>query len=137
MADMTDALMECTQEITKLTNGKLDASGRAAIRQVFELTVGAFAAKGERQVKPIKVWENPKFRTFILGQVKRIGKQAEKNAGSGKVTGKVLNTAAVEVMTKTQKFCRTAITNGRLRVIIEGIDEEGEVCGNYLAQKTQ
>ena len=137
MADAQDALIDVTHELTLLTGAKLDASARASVRQIFDLTVGAFAAKGMKQKKPIHVWDNPKFKTFIMGQVKRIAKEAEGLASNGKITSKMLNQAAFNVMTRTQKVCRTAIANGKLTVAVQGIDEEGEVCSSYLAQKSQ
>jgi hypothetical protein len=136
MADAKDALIDVTHELMKETGASLDAKGRTAVREIFDLTVGAFAAKGEKQARPIKVWDNPKFKSFILGQVRRIAKAAKANAKGGKITGANLNAAAVEVMTKTQKFCRTAIAKGKLKVIIDGPGEEGEVCSSYLAAKT-
>lgn len=134
MADVKDALIDVTHELTKETGATLDAKGRVAVREIFELTVGAFAAKGEKQSKPVKVWDDPKFRSFILGQVRRIAKTAKANAKGDRITGANLNAAAVEVMTKTQKFCRTAIAKGKLHVIVDGPGEEGEVCSSYLAK---
>lgn len=131
--DRTDALIDLVYEFTKVTGGRLDASARTALREVYTLTVDSFAKKGEKQ--KVFVWDSKRFRTFIVSQTKKIARASMKKAGDKRITGAVVHQAAVDVMTKTQEYCDTALKDGKLRVAHPQVRKQGEVCTGYLASQ--
>ena len=134
--DRTDALIDITYQAAKTTEGQMSQSGRLAIREIYELTMGGFARKGERQSPKIYVWDDSRFRAFIMREVKKICRAALKKADGKQVNASMVHEAAVEVMTRSQKWCDTSIKDGKLRVAHPTIRKQGEVCATYLADQT-
>lgn len=131
--DRTDALIELVYEFTKVTGGRLDASARTSLREVYTLTLDSFAKKGEKE--QVYVWDSKRFRAFIVGQTRKIARASMKLAGEKRITGAIIHQAAVNVMTKTQEYCDTAIKDGKLHVAHPQVRKQGAVCSNYLASQ--
>lgn len=130
--DRTDALVEVVYEVTRKTEGRLSAGARKSLREIYDLTLENFAKEGERQ--KVYVWDNKRYRAFVLREVRKIATAARKKAGTGKqISATMLHEAAVEVMGKAQKTCDTAIVGGKLRLAHPQIRKQGKICSSYLA----
>lgn len=131
------------REFKRHATATLAPSARAAQAATFNTTVGRFAKQAARLKPPVDVWQLPKFRSFILGQTKKIATEASKGAKGGVISSVVFTKAAVKVMRKTQKFCKLAIKKGKIQDLRAGHysdyspgDSNGEVCTDFLATKT-
>ena len=141
MAGIADIRRDVRSEFNKhIEPNALDESGRIVFGEVFDLTVGLFAKKCARLKPPIHVWKNKKFKSFILGQTKKIAIEANRHATTGIISGAIFNRASLKVMRRTQTFCKLAIKKGRIRDIRSGHvsqlgqnRSDGEVCSTYLA----
>jgi hypothetical protein len=142
MAGIADIRRDVTKEFKhNIGTSVLDESGRAVFGEVFNLTIGLFARNSARQ--KIAVWSSPKFRRFILGQTKKIAREASSHANNGIISGKVFNRAALSVMRRTQKHCKVKIIAGEIRDIPptghimtrKKFRLDGDVCSVYLTSQ--
>src|SRR4051812_48492780 len=104
MPGIPEIRRDVIREFKKYATGTLDKAARDTQSQIFDVTIGRFAKNWSR-ANPVDVWTVPKFRSFILGQTRKIANEASKGAKNGVISAKTLNDAAVKVMTKAQKFC--------------------------------
>ena len=80
MPGIAEIRRDVRKEFDTYLTAKLDPSARAGFQAIFDVTVGQFAKDAANDKQPVEVWKIPKFRAFILGQVKRIALEANKGA---------------------------------------------------------
>jgi len=134
MTSLREVRRDVKNQFDKHAAKPLDASGKLAVKHVFDTTLKPFHKRAQRQRPPIDVWRREKFRGFILGEVRKIAVAANNAAKGGAIDAKAVNAASVKVMSKTQKVCQVLIRNGRLHLSIGTM--HGEVCSGYLATHT-
>lgn len=121
----------------------LDGSGEAAYRQAYRLTMGRFARIAAKR-HHFDVWQDGRFKKFILTQTKLIAHEASSKAQGAKISGAVFQKAAVTVMKKAKpvhaggppQHCKLRIQGTRIIDVPlpdVGTVSDGEVCSGYLA----
>jgi len=132
-AAKTDVFSQVLYELVTTQGVQFDKSGLAMVRKIFNKTVGKFLKDAKKLNKGEDFWENPDFRKFIFGQLKRIAKAAKAKAGSAPVSGPVLDAAARAVMQKTEKICRTRLEKGKVKFELKtGGPGDGLLCSGFL-----
>lgn len=118
---------------------KLSADGRKAQKEIFDVTIGRFV-KDAAKAK-VDVWKRPKFKSFILGQTKRIAKAASQAAKAGVIDYQLFYLTSSTIMRRTHKWCKLAIQKGRITDVRKGHYSEhtaepgaarGMVCSGFL-----
>lgn len=113
----------------------LTGSGQSALQDMFDLTIRKFKRSAAAKAPGLDVWTTKKgrFRTFILGEARKIARAASTDAGSGSIDATILNRAGLRTMVATNARCQIAIHQGKL--ILDTGQLHGPVCSAFLEQK--
>lgn len=137
MPDSTDALLDIMYALTTTHRVQLAPAAVGAVREVFDQTVGHFAQQAEDQAVAAHPWENDDFRAFILGQIRRIAELMRLRGGDAPASPETFRDAATDVMRRTNRVCRLAAEQGRLKFATDAVPHgyEGSVCTMYLESR--
>lgn len=134
MPDTTDALLDIVYALTTTHRVHLAPAAVGAVREVVEQTVGTFARQAADEGVAVHPWSNDEFRSFILGQIRRIAEVIQLRAGDAPASPDMFRIAAIDVMRRTHRVCRLAAEKGRLKFATEAVPEgyQGYICEMYL-----
>jgi hypothetical protein len=134
MPDTTDALLDVTYALATTHSVRFEPPALGAVRELIEQTIGNFARQAADQGIAEHPWANEDFRSFILGQIRRIAEVVRLRTGDAPASPEAFRDAALDVMQRTNRVCRLAAEKGRLKFATAAVPEgyQGSVCTMYL-----
>jgi hypothetical protein len=113
----------------------LDASGKKAEQDVYQITLGRFDRKNKKL--GYDVWTKRAFRTFVTRETGKVAVAAAKKAKKGKINRKRFTDAARAEMKKTHELCKARVVRGKIVGFpLPGRSGQGEICTAFLDTQT-